>query len=375
MRHLFLRPPQLTVDRESGRSEPARRYIDAATIAIGAGLALSATAALVCFASSAQAISLEDAYGDAFVNYLPYVRPVPPQRASEPATASLAPARPTQAASAPKPGPSKVDVAWLRQAYPLLQERAINDPTPTNVAAELYLQRVIVDKSQRYAEARMRVVNADPLLNENNRVPTASLGATTVANANRDAQAQAVRELARTGGLLVFVDGRCRFCAMQLPILELLKRDYGMDSLVLTLDGQAPKVADGRSFSGAVMTDNGMFRKLQLVLTPSIVYVPRPTPISGAGDRNRYLVVAQGFYVESDLVKQIAFAGYDSQLLSSDVAAGLAVWDRGVASTRDLGGLALDVNDPVGIQRSLQGVLARRYTLPGHQPQPTDHRN
>lgn len=326
------------------------------------GVVLAAAVALppvaTVNAASDGEIHLDDGYGDAFVHYKPYIKPRPPQPAASapvaPGTAT-APASPASAAA----GPQRVDVAWLRKAYPLLQDRSINDPTDDNIAAEQYVQRVIVDKSQRYAEARMRVVQSDPLLNENNRVPTASLGARTVANANLQAQDQAVRELAGFGGLLVFVDGSCRFCTMQLPIVDILRAEFGLQALVISLDGARPK-----GFTGTVVRDNGMFRKLQLTLTPSIVYVPRPQSIpgiAGAQDPNRYLVVAQGFYTRGDLVKQIALAGHQTKLLSAPVMADLALWDRGVASTEDLDSLRLDINDPKSIKRSLQPLLLKRY--------------
>ena len=323
-----------------------------------AGIVLAITGCLVPLTLSAApdgGSQFDDGYGDAFVHYTPYIKPRPPEAAASAPPVVATKATPAQAASAP--GLQRVDVAWLRKAYPLLQDRAINDPTDENVAAEQYVQRIIVDKSQRYAEARMRVVQADPLLNENNRVPTASLGARTVANANLEAQDQAVRELAGFGGLLVFVDGSCRFCAMQLPILDMLRADFGLQALVISLDGALPK-----GFKGSVLRDNGMFRKLRLTLTPSIVYVPRPQSIAGSQDPNRYLVVAQGFYTRGDLVKQIALAGHQTKLLSSSVMADLAVWERGVASTEDLATLRLDVNDPKTIKQSLQPLLLKQYS-------------
>lgn len=320
-----------------------------------AGLVLLAGLAATGTVLRAGSAGLEEGYGDAFVNYRPYVVPRPPAP-SPSAPAGVAPTRPPEPAA---PKPSAVDVAWLRKNYPLLEERAINDPSDANVAAQMYVQRVIVDKSQRYAEARMRVVQADPLLNENNRVPTASMGARTVANADLQAQEQAVRELAQVGGLLVFVDGACRFCAMQMPVVDMLRKDFGMESLVVSVDGSTPKALKGTS--ATVVSDNGMFRKLQLTLTPSVVFVPRPKAMATGADPNQYLVVAQGFYALNDLVKQIALAGHNTKLLSAPVMAALGVWDRGVASTDDLAKLSLNPNDPASIKKALQPLLLRQY--------------
>jgi conjugal transfer pilus assembly protein TraF len=320
-------------------------------VALVALLAVSAAAS-----AEERSVRLDDGYGDAFVHYHPYRLPDKPKPAASAPPIVAAPA----AAASEAPGPTKVNVAWLRKYLPILQERAMDDPTPDNLAAEMYAQRIAMDKSQRYAEARVRVVHEDPLLDENNRVPYASVGAQAIRNANLDAQQQAVRELAGQGGLLIFVDGQCRFCAMQMPVASAVHRQFGLESLVVSLDGTAPK-----GYTGQVLKDNGLFHKLSLRLTPSIVFVPKPRGYAQGQDPNTYLVVAQGYYAVDELVKQIAYAGHTTRLLSAKTMAELNVWDRGVASTEDLARLKLDPNDPRAIRQTLQPLLLKQY---GAQP-------
>lgn len=296
--------------------------------------------------------SMGDSYGDAFVNYLPYTtKPkTPPAQPAAPAPSKPAPAE------SKKPGKQRVTAEWLRENYPKLQERSIDNPTQENVSAELYARRIIFDKSQRYSDMVTKVTNQDPLINENNRIPYASTGATAVKNANYLAQQQAVRELSQFGGLLVFVDGHCRFCAKELPLIDILKKTYGMEYLVISTDGTAPK-----DFKGVVKPDNGLFEKLGLKLTPSIVYVPRPKGYANAVDHNQYLVISQGFYALDEMVKQIAFAGHETQLLSKDTMRDLNVWDRGVAANADLQNIELDVDQPGTFKETLQPILLKQY--------------
>lgn len=295
-----------------------------------------------------QEVRTDDSYGDAFLHYKPYV--VKGKTAKPPETQVRAPA------PQPKKEDRKVDVKWLQENYKLLEERAIDDPTDENVAAYLYVRRIAMDKSQRFSEKVSEVTNTDPLLNENNRIPYASAGAQSIRSANRLAQEQATRELATAGGLVVFVDGSCRFCAMQMPIVSALRTQYGMEALVVSLDGKRP-----RGYSGPLVRDNGLYRKLDLKLTPSVVYVHRPRAYQDGKDNNQYRVIAQGFYAQDELVKQIAFAGHTTKLLSSQTMRDLAVWNRGVASTEDLGGLELNGNDPAAIKRKLQPLLQKQY--------------
>ena len=299
-------------------------------------------------AALGQEVRTDDSYGDAFLHYKPYV--VKGKTAKPPETQVRAPA------PQPKKEDRKVDVKWLQENYKLLEERAIDDPTDENVAAYLYVRRIAMDKSQRFSEKVSEVTNTDPLLNENNRIPYASAGAQSIRSANRLAQEQATRELATSGGLVVFVDGSCRFCAMQMPIVSALRAQYGMEALVVSLDGKRP-----RGYSGPLVRDNGLYRKLDLKLTPSVVYVHRPRAYQDGKDNNQYRVIAQGFYAQDELVKQIAFAGHTTKLLSSQTMRDLAVWNRGVASTEDLGGLELNGNDPAAIKRKLQPLLQKQY--------------
>jgi conjugal transfer pilus assembly protein TraF len=299
-------------------------------------------------AALGQEVRTDDSYGDAFLHYKPYV--VKGKTAKPPETQLRAPA------PQPKKEDRKVDVKWLQENYKLLEERAIDDPTDENVAAYLYVRRIAMDKSQRFSEKVSEVTNTDPLLNENNRIPYASAGAQSIRSANRLAQEQATRELATAGGLVVFVDGSCRFCAMQMPIVSALRAQYGMEALVVSLDGKRP-----RGYSGPLVRDNGLYRKLDLKLTPSVVYVHRPRAYQDGKDNNQYRVIAQGFYAQDELVKQIAFAGHTTKLLSSQTMRDLAVWNRGVASTEDLGGLELNGNDPAAIKRKLQPLLQKQY--------------
>lgn len=303
-------------------------------------------------AAADRPVRLDDGYGDAFVNYKPYIieekKPKKKDEQTPPAS--------RKSADEPKDGREVVNVDWLRKHLPELEKRAIDNPTKVNVEAFLYAQRIGLDKAQRYNEMRTQVVNTDPILNENNRIPYASTGALSIRNANYQAQQQAAKELAETGGLIVFIDSTCRFCAQQMPIIASLKHAVGLEALVVSTDGKAPK-----GFKGQFVRDNGLFKKLGLKLTPSIVYVPRPKAYAGEIDPNQYLIIAQGFYAQDELVKQIAYAGHTTKLLSAETMKDLDVWDRGVASTADLNALRLDSTKPETFRSTVEPILLKQY--------------
>jgi hypothetical protein len=59
--------------------------------------------------------------------------------------------------------PAPLSAAWLRANLERFRDQAIDDPSPRNVALYLYLQRLVLDKAERFAEATQRAVWADPL--------------------------------------------------------------------------------------------------------------------------------------------------------------------------------------------------------------------
>lgn len=294
----------------------------------------------------ASGVETLDSYGDAFTNYQPL--------AVSPKEAKVLP--PKKAAQTAKPAEQKVDAKWLQENYVLLETKVFNNPTKENAEAYAYMRRIVMDKSQRMGNAVDEAVRDDPLLNENNRVPYSSSGSISIRNANIQAQQDAVREMSEVGGLLVFVDGSCRFCAMQMPIIDMLAKQYGTKVLIISLDGVAPK-----GFTGNTVNDNGLYGKLQLKLTPSIVYVHKPKGYANGVDLNQYFTVSQGYYALDDLVKMVSFAGFKSKLLSAQVQKDLDIWNRGVASVDDLNKLTLDVSNPASFKQKIQPLLLQRY--------------
>ena len=327
--------------------------IAAAVPAVGMALALCAASTSIAqtTGSEQQPVQLREDYAEHFLRYEPLPARPKAVPASAPALAPQAAAGPRTAAS----GASKVTVDWLRTNYPLLEERAMDDPSPVNVRAAAYVKRIVLDKASRYAIAMQQAVLADPLLNENSRIPYASMGAAAVRNADLQAQATAVREMSKAGGLLVFVDGQCRFCKAELPILEHLHHEYGLEYLLVTIDG-----SEIPGSKVAAIRDTGVFAKLGLKLTPSMVFVPRPTAYQG-GDPNTYLVVSQGFYAADELVKQISYAGFQKHLLANTTMRDLGVWDRGILDTTDLATLRLDPTKPESIPDQIQPLLLKQY--------------
>ena len=189
--------------------------------------------------------------------------PVPPQPPTAHTPAPLAETAPE--------GPKPLSAQWIREHIGEYRDAAIDEPTPQNVALYLYLQRVALDKSSRFAAATQRAVQLDPFLDEITRRPTATFAANLTnrqAGGNRD---DLLRRIAETAGVLCFFHSDCPYCEAQAPLLQLLASRYGFSILPVSVDG-AP--LPGGAFP-AFRHDRGQAQALGVVSTPAL-FLARP---------------------------------------------------------------------------------------------------
>lgn len=105
--------------------------------------------------------------------------------------------------------------------------------------AYYYLQRVMMDKAQRFTDVARHVVMSDPLLDENQRRPIATFAANEANYQAGIASEQALAAIAKQAGLLFFFRSDCRYCHIQAPLLALLEKRFGFKVYAVSLDGQA----------------------------------------------------------------------------------------------------------------------------------------
>ncbi len=297
-----------------------------------------------------------DSYGEDFLQGKPLILRKSLEKESSQRKDPPKEAMPSLKIPRPNTGEQSVSVQWLRKNYIVLEERAIDNPSTENIEAYLYTKRIILDKAQNFSLKVDEVSKADPFLNENNRIPYASSGANSIRNTNILAQQAAIREMSISGGVYVFVDSKCPFCALQLPVLKFLNEQFGLQLWVISIDGVAPQ-----GYKGQLAKDNGLYKKLGLKLTPSVVYLNHPAAYNDGVDPNKYLIISQGYYAADELTKVMAYAAYKTDLLSDKIKLDLNLWDRGLASPEDLEGLKLDANNPASFKPKLQPMLEKNY--------------
>jgi conjugal transfer pilus assembly protein TraF len=209
--------------------------------------------------------------------------PAPPERT------------PDTASSAPLP----LSSAWLRERLSAYRDRAIDDPSPDNVALYLYLQRVAMDKASRFAAATQRAVQLDPFLDEITQRPIANFAANLVNAQTAKQRAALLARLAGQAGVLFFFRSDCPYCEAQAPLLQTLGDRHGFAVLAVSLDG-AP-LPNG--LFPSYRRDAGQAQSLGVVSTPAL-FLARPP--------DRAVPLAQGLLSLSQLEERLITAALEA---------------------------------------------------------------
>ena len=237
------------------------------------------------------------------------VQPEPePVLKRKPQPPKAAPSLPVIAETPPKPiTPAELEPltsAWLRKNMETYLNKAIDEPSHENVAAFYYLQRVMMDKAERFTNAARYVVMSDPQLDETVRRPVATYAAN---EANHQASVmadRALKDIAGVAGILFFFRSDCPYCHVQAPILNMLEKAYGFNIYPVSLDG----LAMPNGLFGNFKLDQGQAALLGVEQTPALFLMKPPKQI---------VPLSQGALSLEELTSRILLAAKESGWLEA----------------------------------------------------------
>lgn len=205
------------------------------------------------------------------------------------------------------PGAKPLSAEWLRKNMEKYRDKAIDEPTPENVSAYMYLQRVVLDKSEKFAQVTQQVVMSDPVLDENSRRPTATFGAFAMDDMATQGTEKAAKKLAETAGLWFFYASTCEFCIKEVGVLKGLMNAYGFKVLPIALDGLPLPGSEFPDFT----IDRGQAKKLGVETTPALFLV-KPGPDGGA------IQLGQGLLSGEEIIKRAITLAHQNNWLNTD---------------------------------------------------------
>ncbi|BCU08443.1 conjugal transfer protein TraF (plasmid) [Allochromatium tepidum] len=273
----------------------------------------------------------------------------------EPPPEPLPPEFPPPAVIAPAPAstpetPPPLSVEWFKEYYPSVLNKAVDNPTPENVAGYRYATRVMLDKASNFAHEFKRQALLDPLLDESNRYPFSSAARGSFANFTNQQKREAVQTIAARAGLWVFVDETCPFCSMQYPIIARTAKERGFVVSYITPDGSRP---EWMAEEDEVLKDEGQSRALKIQVRPATVLVVPPETLT---------VITQGMLSQDLLEERLLVAGDMAGLLSDKDRLNAFPMERGLLTTQDIreAGQAME-QDPKALTPKVQELIEKRY--------------
>ena len=179
-----------------------------------------------------------------------------------------------------------------------LKRVAVMNPTEANLLAYMRYQRMVMNKSEAFAEHWQRLVWTVPELDYGlSGRPTNSMAVAAFDEAQRERQAQAVRALSATHGLLFIFRSDCPYCHRFAPILKRFEQEFGMLVFPVSLDG------GGLPEYPSPQLDNGIAARLNAAVVPAL-YLTTPS-------KREIRPVGFGVMALSDLIERIAALGQD----------------------------------------------------------------
>lgn len=183
--------------------------------------------------------------------------------------------KPPASAAAPIDEPAALTAAWFRENLQRYQDAAIDNPTDENVALYAYLQRLAMDKSERFAQAMGRAVLQDPELDETARRAITGPQKLALAAATRAAREETLAALGQQVGIWYFFASTCPYCVRQSPSLERMTARYGLSVLPVSLDGDP--LPDGSYPEYAI--NDGQAELHNVKVTPTLLLVRPPEEV------------------------------------------------------------------------------------------------
>ncbi|WP_347988612.1 conjugal transfer protein TraF [Methylomonas sp. AM2-LC] len=195
--------------------------------------------------------------------------------------------------------PAPLSSVWLKQNMERYLNKAIDEPTQENVAAFYYLQRVMMDKAERFTNAARYVVMSDPQLDETVRRPISTFAANEANHQAGVAADRALKDIAAHIGILFFFRSDCRYCHVQAPILSMLERAYGFKIYAVSLDG----LPMPNGLFGNFKLDKGQAALLGVEQTPALFLMNPPKQI---------VPLSQGVLSLEEMTSRILLAGKEA---------------------------------------------------------------
>ena len=194
-----------------------------------------------------------------------------------------------------------LSTAWIRKNIGQYLDTAIDHPSKENVSNYLYLDRLVKEKAERFARVGKRVIESDPMLDENVRRPISPAAAKIKDDMAYKVREQILRKVAKHAGLVFYYQGNCPLCHVQAKTLHLLSKEYGFELIPISTDGHLIEdLPDSR-------IERSPPAKLNILAYPALFLMQPPDKI---------VLIRQGAISFSGLIERVVTVAFEQGLIS-----------------------------------------------------------
>ncbi|HWP91789.1 MAG TPA: conjugal transfer protein TraF [Thermodesulfobacteriota bacterium] len=189
---------------------------------------------------------------------------------------------------------SPLTVEDIRKRGEELFNRAVLDPTPENVREYMAYQKLMLDRSQQFAEVWRSTLWENPQLDETVRHPTSSLGIQLATAEDKNSMREVITKLSQSGELIFFFTTACPYCQEESRLLKVLQQNYPIGIMAVSLDGA------GLPDWGDYQVDRGQARNLGVTEVPALFLLVPP---------DKVIRVSTGLVSYDELEKRLYLVG------------------------------------------------------------------
>ena len=200
--------------------------------------------------------------------------------------------------AAPQRAPELTEFEAMQKRLDELKRVAVMNPTDGNLLAYMRYQRLVMNKSEVFAERWQRLVWTVPELDYGlTGRPTNATAIGVFDEQLQERQVQRIRALSATHGLLFIFRSDCPYCHRFAPILKRFEQEFGMLVFPVSLDGKGlPEYPNPQP-------DNGIAARLNASVVPAL-YLTAPS-------KREIRPVGFGVMALNDLIERIASLAQD----------------------------------------------------------------
>ncbi|HQS93764.1 MAG TPA: type-F conjugative transfer system pilin assembly protein TraF [Alphaproteobacteria bacterium] len=148
-----------------------------------------------------------------------------------------------------------------------LKAIAVMQPTFANVQAYMEIQKILLERSSKFAQKWLEVVYLRPELDYTLKHPISQVGRHVVAEDQKKQMEDNIRALSQTHGLFFFFSSKCGYCKAFAPIVKSFSKKYGWQVLAISMDGTTlPEFPKAQN-------DNGSASSLGIKTLPTLLAV------------------------------------------------------------------------------------------------------